>query len=164
MPQVFVSVGSNIDRERNIRSGVQCLRALYGPIETSRVYESESVGFDGAPFFNLVVAFDTDSNVKKVIDNLHRIEREHGRVPGTKRFEARTLDLDVLLYGDMVRHEDGVDIPRPEIERYAFVLCPLSELAPRLNHPGKGVTLRECWQNFGDQEQRLRQVEFKWEK
>lgn len=162
MPRVFVSVGSNIDREQNIRSALCSLRSLYGPLEVSRVYESEPVGFDGELFYNLVAAFETDSSLEEVIKALGAVERQHGRIPENKGFQPRTLDLDVLLYGDLVRHAGGMDVPRPEIYQYAFVLRPLSELAPTLCHPETGLTFLECWRRFKDRKQRLWPVDLDW--
>lgn len=160
MPRVFVSVGSNIDREHNIRSGLRVMRSLYAPLESSQVYESEPVGFEGDRFYNLVVAFHTDSGLQDVVSTLQDIERQHGRIRGAKRFESRTLDLDVLLYGNLARHQDGIELPRPEINEYAFVLRPLSELAPTLRHPQTGLTFAECWRKFTADGQDLWPVEF----
>lgn len=148
MPFVYVSIGSNIDRENNVRGAVRALRERYGKLALSRVYETPAEGFDGAAFYNLVAGFDTGEPVERVRQALADIEAAYGRKRGGTRFDARTLDLDLLIYGDVVRHADGVDIPRGEITRYAFVLGPLAELAPELKHPETGEPLRTLWDKF----------------
>lgn len=148
MPRVYISIGSNIDRENNIRGAVRMLRQRYGTLTLSRVYETPAEGFDGEAFYNLVAGLDTDEPVERVRQALANIETAHGRNRGGARFSARTLDLDLLLYDDLVRHADSVDIPRGEITQYAFVLGPLAELAPDLKHPETGERLRAMWDKF----------------
>lgn len=135
MTRVYVSIGSNIERESNIRSAVQSLKARFGPLVLSPVYESPPVGFEGNPFYNLVAGFDTDIAVEDLVTELHDIERAHGRTRTSERFAPRTLDLDLLLYGDLIRHDVRVDVPRREILDYAFVLKPLADIAPHQCHP-----------------------------
>lgn len=147
MPQVFVSIGSNIDREHHIRTAVVELRER-GRLSLSSVYESAPIGFRGNNFYNLVAELETDTPVLSLCNQLSEIEQRHGRVRGTNRFASRTLDLDLLLYGDLVRQDHLVQIPRPEIMQYAFVLKPLSELAPELRHPVTGISFGEMWSHF----------------
>jgi len=148
MPRVYVSIGSNIDREKNIRGAVRVLRERYGKLALSRVYETPAEGFDGDAFYNLVAGFDTDEPVEQLHQALSAIEAAHGRTRTGPRFGPRTLDLDLLLYGDLVRHESGVDLPRDEIRTYAFVLGPLAEIAPDQRHPETGARLGELWEKF----------------
>jgi 2-amino-4-hydroxy-6-hydroxymethyldihydropteridine diphosphokinase len=146
MPSVYVSIGSNIDRERNIRGAVRALAQAFGALTLSSVYETEAVGFSGDPFYNLVAGFDTTATVEQVQEELKRIEAEHGRSrEDAPRFSARTLDIDILLYGDLVRHDARVDIPRGEIAHHAFVLGPLAEIAPTLVLPEFRATVAELW-------------------
>jgi 2-amino-4-hydroxy-6-hydroxymethyldihydropteridine diphosphokinase len=159
MPRVFISIGSNIDRVAHIRGAVQALNALYGPLTLSRVYETETVGFKGDRFYNLVAAFDTEAPIEDIHRELARLEVEHGRTrEGLPKFSPRTLDLDILLYGNLVRHDASFDIPRDEITRYAFVLGPLAEVAPDLRHLETGATYREMWQQFPQRGQELHPV------
>ena len=158
MPRVWLSLGSNLERERNLRAAVATLRREYGPLILSPVYESQAVGFDGDPFLNLVIGFNTDRPPERLVGELHGIEDAHGRVRGQARFGPRTLDIDLLLYGDLVRTQNGVRVPRDEITRYAFVLRPLSEVAGAQRHPVIGKTFRELWQEFDAAEQPLRPV------
>jgi len=137
--RVYISIGSNIEREKNIRSAVQSLQNRFGPLTLSSVYESPAAGFAGDPFFNLAAAFDTDIPPDRLITALHDIESAHGRVRGERRFAPRVLDLDLVLYGDIVRHDQLVDLPRPEVLRYSFVLVPVAEIAPNVKHPESGI-------------------------
>lgn len=155
MPTVFISIGSNINKKQNISGAVKALEARFGPLILSHVYESEAVGFDGDNFYNLAAAFDTDVSLEELDTILTEIEDRHGRRRAGERFTSRTLDLDLLLYGDLVRHDSGFDIPRKEILEFAFVLQPLAEIAPALRHPETGVSYAEMWQRFDKSRQKL---------
>lgn len=146
MAAVYVSIGSNIDREHNIRSAVKALKRYFEPITLSSVYETQAQGFDGDPFYNLVVGFDTPLSADDINNMLRRIENQHGRQRGEQKFSSRTLDLDLLLYADEVFVDKN--IPRDEITRYAFVLLPLVEIAPDKIHPLLKKPLRVLWREF----------------
>lgn len=146
--ELFVSLGTNVDRETNLHSAIRALRARFGAIAISPVYESPAQGFDGDPFFNLVVALHSDESATAVMAALKQIEREHGRDAGGEKFAPRTLDLDLLTYGDGPVDVQGVHLPREDIVRYAFVLRPLAELAPEALHPALRVPYRTLWQRF----------------
>jgi 2-amino-4-hydroxy-6-hydroxymethyldihydropteridine diphosphokinase len=159
MAQVYVSIGSNIDRERNIAFALQRLADDYGPLQQSSVYESDAVGFDSAPFYNLVVGFTTGIAPLELQEQLHAIEAASGRERvGT--MTARSLDLDLLTYDDLVMEEGRLVLPRADITRYAFVLCPLSEIAPDARHPASGERYADMWSVFGDSEQVLSRVDW----
>lgn len=148
MPRVWVSVGSNIEPERHVAAALAELRDRFGELVVSPVYETPAVGFDGDAFYNLVVGFDTDRPPGELHAAMHDIERRNGRTRGEQRFAARTLDLDVLTYGAGVTDEGGKPLPRDEIERYAFVLGPLADVAGDELHPRLGVSYRELWHGF----------------
>lgn len=148
MVEVFVSIGSNIDRERNVASALRMLEEQFGPLQVSSIFESEAVGFEGDPFFNLVVGFSTALSVQEVVARLAAIEERHGRTRNSKKFSARTLDLDLLLYGDEIRHLGKLELPRKEITRYAFMLEPLAELEPSRTHPVLKKTYAELWAEY----------------
>jgi len=160
MARAFVSVGSNVDRERHIALALDLLRARFGELQISSVYESESVGFKGDPFFNLVVAFDTEAEPHEIITVLHDVEGRCGRERDGKRFCPRTMDLDLLLMDDRVVHAEGIVLPRAEIGSQAFVLCPLAEIAGERRHPLSGETLAAMWARIEGTERGLRKVHF----
>jgi 2-amino-4-hydroxy-6-hydroxymethyldihydropteridine diphosphokinase len=159
MAQVYVSIGSNIDRERNIALALRRLEAAFGPLQRSSVFESEAVGFDSAPFYNLVVGFATRQSPHAIQEVLHRIEQSAGRVR-TASLAARTLDLDLLLYDDLVIDAEGIVLPREDIARYAFVLAPLAEIAGSRLHPVTGERYDAMWSEFDEPDQVLSRVEW----
>jgi len=138
VPRVWLSIGSNQDRERSIRGAVRSLREAYGPLILSPVYETEAVGFEGEPFLNLVAGFETRVPVSALNTRLREIEDAHGRVRGQEKFAPRTLDIDLLTYGDLVGRIGGCELPRDEILDYAFVLRPLADVAGDELHPVVG--------------------------
>ena len=144
----YISIGSNIDKELHIPASLIALEQHFGKLIVSSIYESEAVGFTGAVFHNLIVGFDSDLEVKTVAKQLRQIELDNGRTRDSQKFSARTLDLDLILYGDLIISDGRLQIPRDEIERYAFVLEPLAEIAPNLTHPISGISYAELWQHF----------------
>ncbi len=162
MTRVYLSFGSNIDRERNIRSGLDALAQHFPQLVLSPVYESAAVGFDGEAFLNLVVAIDTDLSVGELSALLRAIEADHGRTRGEKKFASRTLDIDILTYGDAVGVIDAVELPRDEILKHAFVLKPLADMAPEEKHPllQKSYSALLAAKDFSAQS--LCQVPFRW--
>jgi 2-amino-4-hydroxy-6-hydroxymethyldihydropteridine diphosphokinase len=162
MPRVYVSLGSNINPEENIRSGVLALKKEYPNFTVSSVYRNKAVGFEGDDFYNLVAKFESDKSVYSIVEQLKYIESQHNRTRNRRRFSSRTLDIDLLLYGDLVISEQDLKLPRDEITRYAFVLYPLSEIAGQLRHPVTGKTYKELWQEFDNHSQQLQRINFQW--
>lgn len=148
MPGCWISVGSNLDRENSVRGGVQDLQQRFGELAISPIYESQAIGCDGPPFLNLVVGIRTPLAVSAINALLRAIEDAHGRVRGGDKFAPRTLDLDLLTYGEMVGTIDGYRLPRGELLDYAFVLAPLAVVAPDERHPELGVSYRRLWADF----------------
>ncbi len=160
MAWVYISLGSNIDREANTRAGIQALRARYGELVLSSVFESDAVGFEGSSFYNMVIALQTEDDVYQVANDLRQIEDSHGRDRTGPRFSSRTLDLDLLLYDDCVIDEPGLQIPRDEILKRAFVLWPLAEVAPDLKHPQVAKTYAQLWFAFDKSQEQLKPIVF----
>ncbi len=159
MPQVWLSIGSNIDRERNIRGAVKSLQDAFGKLVLSSVYESKAIGFDGDPFYNLVAGLGTALSASSLNNRFREIEERHGRIRGGEKFASRTLDIDLLLYGDAIINEGEIEIPRDEIMQYAFVLLPLAEVAGQMRHPVSGCTYQKLWDAFDQGQQEIWQVE-----
>ena len=157
MPWIWVSVGSNMDREASIRAGIRTLNERFGALRLSPVYETEAVGFEGDAFLNMVLGFNTELPLDKVRGMLRDIEHEQGRTRDGHKFGSRTLDLDILTYGDLV--DESQDIPRAEIMRYAFVLAPLADVAPDQVHPGLSKTYDRLWQDFTGNRAGMHRVE-----
>jgi 2-amino-4-hydroxy-6-hydroxymethyldihydropteridine diphosphokinase len=161
MHTIFISVGSNIEREKHVRSGLQAMYQTFGELSLSSVYESEAVGFAGSHFYNLVVKADTFLSVNQVCSVLKQIEEDNQRVRGDKKFAPRTLDLDLLLYDDLVTQE-GVELPRAEILYNAFVLKPLAEIIPQDIHPVERRSYQALWDDYDQSQQKLWTIEFTW--
>ena len=159
---VFLGLGSNIEREVNIRACLQELSNEFGQLSISSVYESESVGFKGEPFFNLVVGLRTRLGIDSLSAKLHQIEDNRGRQRTGPKFSGRTLDIDILLYDQCCGDFHGIRLPRPEIKDNAYVLWPLSEIAGSVVLPGDAMTLSERWSNYDKESQKLWPVEFAW--
>ncbi|MDM8557344.1 2-amino-4-hydroxy-6-hydroxymethyldihydropteridine diphosphokinase [Candidatus Parabeggiatoa sp. HSG14] len=158
MARIYVSIGSNIEPLRYIRASLFDIEQHYGTLMLSSIYESKAIGFRGDNFYNLIAAFDTDMDVHTVAHTLRTIEKNNGRQRTDNRFSARTLDLDILLYDDLILKDNEIEVPREEILKYAFVLLPLSEIAPTLKHPVIGQSYAELWQTFDKKDQSLWRV------
>ncbi len=148
---VYLNLGSNVEREAHLRIGLAALRDKFGQLEMSAVYESEAVGFTGEPFYNMAVALHTDLALDALARWLRQLEYANGRQRNASRNSPRTLDIDILTFGDLCGTEHGICLPRPEILESAHVLGPLAELAPRDIHPGNGRSYGELWAEFPGQ-------------
>ncbi|MDQ2077581.1 2-amino-4-hydroxy-6-hydroxymethyldihydropteridine diphosphokinase [Marinimicrobium sp. ABcell2] len=162
MTSVYLSLGSNIDRHRHIKAGLDALAEQFGDLTVSSVFESEAVGFSGNNFLNLAVGIDTDLSVAELSEQLKGIEAAHGRERQAPKFSSRTLDIDILTYDDWVGEQAGVRLPRPEIIQNAFVLQPLAEIAPDQKHPELNLSYAELWRRYDKTTQILWPVDFHW--
>ena len=158
MPRAYIGVGSNIDREANIRGGLHALRDRFGELTASKIYASAAVGFEGEDFYNLVVSLDTELSPAALVDELRQIEFAYGRKRNVPRFSSRTLDLDLLLYDDLIVDNEKFVIPREDIIKYAFVLRPLAEIAGDERHPQNGERYADLWDGFDQSNEQLREV------
>jgi 2-amino-4-hydroxy-6-hydroxymethyldihydropteridine diphosphokinase len=155
---VYVSAGSNVVPKENLRRACAELRKRFGSLDISGVYRNPAVGFSGDDFLNLVLRFRTAESPAAIIAELERLHVLAGRVRGPDPFSSRTLDLDLLLYGDAVLPDPAIRVPREDIRKYAFVLGPLAELAPALRHPVTGETMAELWAGFDQAAHPLQRV------
>jgi 2-amino-4-hydroxy-6-hydroxymethyldihydropteridine diphosphokinase len=162
MTAIYLSLGSNVDRHKNITAALDALAALLGDLQISSVYESKSVGFDGSNFLNLVVGAHTTLSIVELSETLKRIEDNNGRKRNGSKFSPRTLDIDILTYGDFVGVESDIELPRAEITKNAFVLLPLSEIAPDGLHPQLQKNYRDLWLDYDRASQSLWVIDFEW--
>jgi 2-amino-4-hydroxy-6-hydroxymethyldihydropteridine diphosphokinase len=134
--RAYVGVGSNLgDRERTIRAAID---ALPGVVAVSALRETEPVGPVEQPsFLNGAVALETELSPRELLDVLLAVERRLGR-ERRERWGPRTIDLDLLLYGDRSLDEPGLSLPHPRLHERRFALEPLAELDPELEIPGRG--------------------------
>ena len=148
MVEVTASLGSNVEPRVHLSAAVGHLKALFPGLEMSPVYESPAIGFRGANFLNLIVAFDTPSRLSQIQAAMSRIEDSRGRARNGAKHADRTLDIDILTYGAMVGQAAGISLPRDDILQYAFVLKPLADLRPEVHHPALGISYADLWRAF----------------
>ena len=145
MSRAYLSLGSNLDAETHLRAAIAALRARFGAVRLSPVYRTRAVGFDGADFLNAAAVIDSDLDPPALNEWLHALEDEHGRSRGGPRYGDRTLDIDIVLFDDLVLTGRGnLQLPRPEL-KHAFVLRPLADIAPDVAMSGDGRTLAQLW-------------------
>ncbi|MDE0789322.1 MAG: 2-amino-4-hydroxy-6-hydroxymethyldihydropteridine diphosphokinase [Woeseiaceae bacterium] len=162
MASVYLGLGSNESPDINLSIAIRELTARYGELKRSAVYRGAAVGFDGADFLNLVVSLQSNQSPLDICGEIELIHNLAGRVREGNKWESRPLDIDLLLYDDLVSDERPVRVPRDDILQYSFVLRPIAELAPALLHPLTGSTVLEHWQNFDSKNQPLEKVNVDW--
>ncbi|MCD9029985.1 2-amino-4-hydroxy-6-hydroxymethyldihydropteridine diphosphokinase [Luteimonas sp. BDR2-5] len=145
MARACLSLGSNIAPRVHLRAAIAALREAFGPVRVSPVYRFPAVGYDGPDFLNAAAVIDTELSPAALNDRLHALEDAHGRDRSGPRHSDRTLDIDIVLYDDLVCSGAGhLRIPRDEL-RHAFVLKPAAGIAPDWRHPVDGRTLGQLW-------------------
>jgi 2-amino-4-hydroxy-6-hydroxymethyldihydropteridine diphosphokinase len=159
MTRVLLGLGSNVQREQHLNAGLDALQQLLGDMQCSPVFESLAVGYKGDNFYNLVVAGDTELPLMELDRRLKFIEADNGRYAPDRK--GLPLDIDVLIYGDLVGNFHGLELPRPETLKNAFVLWPLALLVPELRHPLAARRFGDLWQ-ASTIDQKLWPVPFCW--
>ena len=144
MITTYIGIGSNIERRKHIQAAVEELRELGSEVRLSTIFECEAVGFDSHAFYNLVVEMKTSLTLTDFSRQLRDIELKWGRAVDAGKFEPRTIDLDIILFGEHGSC-DKPQLPRSDIFKYAFVLQPLMELCPQLVVPQDGRTIEQIW-------------------
>ncbi|HEX7804281.1 MAG TPA: 2-amino-4-hydroxy-6-hydroxymethyldihydropteridine diphosphokinase [Pseudoxanthomonas sp.] len=155
MGKAYLSLGSNMEAEKNLASAVSALRARFGALVLSPVYRTAAIGFEGADFLNAATIIESDLDVHALNDWLHALEDAHGRDRSGPRFGDRPLDIDIVFYDDLVIDGAGnLRVPRPEL-KHAFVLKPLVDIAPDFVDPKSGLTLAALWADSSERETSL---------
>ena len=158
MTTVYVAAGSNVEPEHYLSVALRALAAAYGPLTLSPAYRNKAVGFEGADFINLVASFHTEDTVAEVREQLQKIEAACDRPPLAPKWAPRTMDLDILLFGNLVSSEPGLVIPRPDLVKRPYMLKPMADIAPDVSHPTLGKTMRELWSSFAGGEHSMVEV------
>ncbi|EGR0068811.1 2-amino-4-hydroxy-6-hydroxymethyldihydropteridine diphosphokinase [Vibrio vulnificus] len=158
MNTVYIGVGSNIEREKHARAAWQELTLLGEALQASPIYECAAVGFDSHTFFNFVIRLNTSMTLEELASQLRQIELRWGREENAAKYQDRTLDLDIVLFGECISSQKP-ELPRSDIFKYPFVIQPLYDLQPDLVIPGDGRTVEEIWQTARDLDT-LRAVDF----
>lgn len=148
MADVYVAAGSNVEPEKNLARALDEMERVFGALAISPAYRNPAVGFEGADFINLVVGLRTADPVSRVKQELERIEMLCGRPRDAPKWAPRTMDLDILMYDQLVSDTPGLIVPRPDLLRRAFMLKPLADVAPGLRHPTQHRTIGELWAEF----------------
>jgi 2-amino-4-hydroxy-6-hydroxymethyldihydropteridine diphosphokinase len=148
MAKVYLGLGSNVEPQKNLRLGIQELARRFGVLELSNLYENAAVGFDGDKFINLVVGLESTATPLEIHRSIEEIHALASRQRGETRFAPRALDIDLLLYGDLVLDQPPVRVPRADVLKYSFVLGPLAEIAAELRHPETGRLITEHWAEY----------------
>lgn len=146
----YLSLGSNIAPEQNLRAAVAALRARFGDVQVSPVYRTKAVGFDGPDFLNAIARVHSDLNPFALHKWLHRLEEAQGRDRRDAAYSNRPLDIDIIYFGDLVLDGPGdFQLPRAELN-HAFVLKPLADIAPEFVDPIRHATLAQLWRIHPD--------------
>lgn len=148
MTLAYVSGGSNLDAEKNLATAARALIARHPGTRFSRCYRNQAIGFEGPDFINFVAEVPVAGTPALLKGELECIETQCGRSRDAPKWAPRAMDLDILLFGDVVQDVPGLRLPRPDLLRWGFMLGPLAELAPQLPHPTAGATIGELWQRF----------------
>ena len=162
MTWVTLGIGSNLNPQENLSSCLDMLLLHFRDMSISSIFESLAIGYEGNNYLNLVVGFETGLSVQDIIDIIKKIERKHGRDPAQPRLANTPLDIDLLTYGREKGIVCGVALPRGEITLNAFVLWPLSQVAPSHVHPLENKTYKQLWQEYDKDSQQLWPVNFDW--
>ena len=158
MAKIYLGLGSNELPEKNLAIAIQQLEIRFGFIERSKIYQGPAVGFDGDDFFNLVVGLQSNMSPIDICNEIECIHDFIGRERGKSKWGPRSIDIDLLLYDELIIDEPSLKVPRSDILNYSFVLKPIAEIAPHFIHPLTGITLLEHWKSFVKKDQPLKIV------
>ncbi|HXQ63605.1 MAG TPA: 2-amino-4-hydroxy-6-hydroxymethyldihydropteridine diphosphokinase [Steroidobacteraceae bacterium] len=155
---VYVAAGSNVSPVDNLVKAIAALRRAFPDLLVSPAFANTAAGFKGADFINLVVGFRTALPLAAVLAELHAVEALCGRGRTDAKWAPRRMDLDVLLYGDLVGEFPGARLPRPDLATRAYMLGPMAAIAPDVVHPTLHKSIGELWAAFDQQAHPLRRI------
>lgn len=158
MPDVYVAAGSNVRPRQHLTRAIALLREQWPGLVVSQAWANKPVGFEGDDFINLAVGLRTEDGLAQVLERLHAVEAACGRRRDDPKWGPRSMDLDVLLYGDQVGEFPGAILPRPDLVRRPYMLGPLAEIAPQVMHPTLAKTIEELWEAFDSAGHEMRVV------
>ncbi|HIB75413.1 MAG TPA: 2-amino-4-hydroxy-6-hydroxymethyldihydropteridine diphosphokinase [Gammaproteobacteria bacterium] len=142
MTQAYISIGSNIEAKKNIAKVKKKLNQLFICTFSDNFY-TEAEGFEGQDFINLVAGFETSLDAVKLTQTLKTLEKKMGRESNQKGMHDRVIDLDLILLGDLIAQDQGINLPSNDIENYLFVLEPLAQIAKEHLHPVFNISFEE---------------------
>lgn len=148
MTSVYVAAGSNVEPEKNLARACQEFARSWTGVRYSHAYRNKAVGFDGPDFLNMVIAFHTTEPIEPVIVRLREIESLCGRPRNAPKWASRSMDLDILLFGARIEKTANYTLPRPDLLKRPYMLGPMAEIAPGVQHPTEGKTIGELWAQF----------------
>lgn len=161
MASIYLGLGSNIEPRRNLKLALLELQHRFGDLSVSNTYKNSPVGFVGDDFMNLVVKIESEVSAQDICKEIELIHNLSGRQRAGNKWGSRPLDIDLLLYNDLILDEKPVRVPRDDILKYSFVLRPMAELAPELIHPVTGKSMLTHWQEFDAASHPLERVDVK---
>ncbi|NVC92475.1 2-amino-4-hydroxy-6-hydroxymethyldihydropteridine diphosphokinase [Vibrio natriegens] len=144
MITAYIGVGTNIDREQHAKVAYNELQQLGEDLLVSPIYECEPIGFSSQNFYNFVITLRTSLSLEEFSHRLREIEFKWGREENAQKYQDRTLDLDIVLFGELISTQKP-ELPRSDIYKYPFVTKPLYDLNPHLVIPGDGRTVADIW-------------------
>lgn len=156
MSTAWLGLGSNVNADANIHAAIKALEETFSAVSLSPAYSSKSVGFDGDDFINLVARVETDMQPLELRQYLRDLEDHYGRKRDAPKFSDRSLDIDILIYDDLILLSPVLEIPRVEILKFAHVLKPLADLEPDLIHPTESRSMADIWESSGMDDDCLR--------
>lgn len=154
---VCISIGSNIEPGYHVPHSISVINAAYGPLVCSTLYRTSAIGFEGSDFINGVIFFRSNVTPLLLRDQLKTMEvlADRGH---PEKLADRKLDLDLLLYGSEIFESGDLVLPRPHMLDYAYILGPLSEVAPNIIHPITGRSFAWHWNNFSGENASLKPI------
>ena len=155
---VYVSAGSNVSPVESLTKALAAFKSHFPDLVVSPAFANAAVGFSGADFINLALGFTTALPLAAVLEKLHAIELLCGRGRTDEKWAPRRMDLDVLLFGELVGEFPGARLPRPDLVRRAYMLGPLAAIAPSVVHPTLKRTIGELWAEFDQGAHPLRRL------